>query len=386
MKKNILIHSSTILPISQTFIHRQIDGIAEKFGVVLLAEKFANPDIFAYRRDLKTRDILKSINGLNRISHQISLKVNKPAAPYSRGIKKYIKEILEEDNIQLIHSHFGPNAIKILEVAKLSGKPLMVSFHGYDASTLIKHRKYLNQLKPVFDYAKKIILVSPHMIENLQISLANQSKVEIVPYGINTDFFLGEDGVRAMKPTVDILHVGRLTNKKGVPDLIRAFAEVSGKYPDVRLHIVGAGEEESVCVDLVREKKLDSRVTFYGAQTQEFIKKKMASCDVFVLNSRVADDGDMEGLPNTILEALSMEMAVISTDHAGIPLAIKNNENGLLIPEKDNKSLSDALVKLVTNKELRLQLGKSGRVAVLKSFTQESMCSTINRVYEECLG
>src|SRR5690606_1966359 len=93
--------------------------------------------------------------------------------------------------------------------------------------------------------------------------------------------------------------------------------------------------------------------------------------DIFVLNSRTADNGDMEGTPVSILEAMSMEKAVISTNHAGIPDVIKNDFNGILVQEKNNEQLKEAIIELLANTEKRLRLGKQARLTVVSRFSDQ---------------
>ena len=107
----------------------------------------------------------------------------------------------------------------------------------------------------------------------------------------------------------------------------------------------------------------------------------MSEADVFVLNSRVGKDGDMEGLPVSLLEAMSMQLAVISTRHAGIPQAIKNGKDGLLIDEKDNNALLAGLEKLINDAGLRKRLGEAARQTVISRFTDADTNKKIAAVY-----
>jgi glycosyltransferase involved in cell wall biosynthesis len=172
--------------------------------------------------------------------------------------------------------------------------------------------------------------------------------------------------------------------KKGVPDVITVFAALKTKYPDLQLHILGDGQERKHCEVLVSKNNLGGSVFFYGAQPQPIVKDLMRACDIFVLNSRTDDSGDMEGLPNTILEAMSLEKAVVATYHAGIPQAIRSGINGLLVPERDNAQLTIAFEKLITDAPLRELLGKNARQTILQDFTiekmQERLCDVLSAV------
>jgi colanic acid/amylovoran biosynthesis glycosyltransferase len=110
---------------------------------------------------------------------------------------------------------------------------------------------------------------------------------------------------------------------------------------------------------------------FYKRSSLMRSKKVLNEADIFILNSRTADDGDMEGTPVSLLEAMSMGKAVISTNHAGIPYVIQNNENGMLVPERDNEKLELAMRDLIENEEKRINLGKQARQTVVSRFSNQ---------------
>ena len=107
----------------------------------------------------------------------------------------------------------------------------------------------------------------------------------------------------------------------------------------------------------------------------------MADSDIFVLNSRVGASGDMEGMPVSLLEAMSMQLAVVSTRHAGIPEAIDDGNNGLLVNEKDNDALGAAFEKLIVSEEFRKRLGVEARRTVVNRFTMKQTNQKIAAVY-----
>jgi colanic acid/amylovoran biosynthesis glycosyltransferase len=107
----------------------------------------------------------------------------------------------------------------------------------------------------------------------------------------------------------------------------------------------------------------------------------MKDADIYVLNSRTDDKGDMEGLPNSILEAMSMEKPVISTYHAGIPQAIQDGVNGLLVKERDNEGLAAALEKLIQDRDMRRRLGVEARKTIVANFSANSMETKIQSVF-----
>ncbi|MBX2964636.1 MAG: glycosyltransferase family 4 protein [Cyclobacteriaceae bacterium] len=296
-----------------------------------------------------------------------------------------MKQLLKDESFDLLHAQFGDNGVRILPLAKQLNVPMVVSFHGFDASRKLSNRVYREGLKDVFDYASAIIICNTGMADILPLSEDHKKKVHWVPYGIDIDQFTADTS--AIQPnSFNILHVGRLIEKKGVPDLIRAFASATKEADQMTLHIVGTGRERNECFALVKEYNLESKVVFHGWKSPKEVKELMQQCEVFVLNSRVAGNGETEGLPVGLLEAMAMGRAVISTRHAGIPLAVENEVSGLLVDERDTDSLSQQLLRLYHNKELRQTLGKAARAKVENQFTMKRMHENLRDIYCEIVN
>jgi glycosyltransferase involved in cell wall biosynthesis len=271
----------------------------------------------------------------------------------------------------------------IYPLARMFKIPLVITFHGMDASPQLTVKpEYKRRLGKMLDYAGAIIIVSPHMKDTLRLN-EHLHKTHIIPCGVNPDEF---DRVEhsQQNDSITILHSGRLVSKKGVPDLIRVFAILSHRYSNIRLNVIGDGPELDLC-RLAAEDARAGSIHFLGARPHEEVKRCMAEADIFVLNSREGDNGDMEGVPVSLLEAMSMKLAVVSTFHAGIPYAITNEVDGILVEEKNNIALSAALVKVISNEPLRMQLGEAARRTVVNKFTLTETVRKISDVYKTAL-
>jgi glycosyltransferase involved in cell wall biosynthesis len=297
-----------------------------------------------------------------------------------------IKNLLASSRVDVIHAQFGFSGVRILPLARAMKLPLVVSFHGLDASKLLSKFSYRQGLKEVFSYATAIVVCNPGMADRLPLSNEQRKKVVWIPYGIDVNRFSGSLLPAETKPTIDVLHVGRLVEKKGVPDLIRAFAAVVKQVPQAVLHLVGNGPEEEQCHRLVSTLGLGESVRFHGWKSPSEVSALMRQADVFMLNSRTARDGDTEGLPVGLLEAMAMGLPVVSTQHAGIPLAVEDNISGLLVPERDNEALTNQLLRLLQDGALRTRLGRAASARVVEQFTMDRMHERLWKVYDRVLN
>jgi colanic acid/amylovoran biosynthesis glycosyltransferase len=377
-KPNVLFYHNCFFVKSETFIYRQ--AINPFITPFLLAKRYNHSAEMPTTPFTKFKFKRSLTDGL---VYKILKKWFDKERYYGNNSIARMKRLLQGQKFDVIHAQFGGNGVRILPLAKQMNIPLIVSFHGFDASRKLASRLYREGLKEVFDYASAIVVCNTGMADVLPLSEDHKKKVRWVPYGIDIEQFSNDTPPTTQLNSFNILHVGRLVEKKGVPDLIRAFANAVKEIDQMTLHIVGAGGEESECHELVSQFNLKSKVVFHGWKSPSEVKELMQQCDVFVLNSRVASDGDTEGLPNGILEAMAMGKAVISTRHAGIPLAIENEVSGILVNERDTDSFSQQILRLYHDKELRQAIGKAARIKVENQFTMKRMHENLRDIYYE---
>jgi colanic acid/amylovoran biosynthesis glycosyltransferase len=374
---NILVFNQSFFPLSETFVHRQVVGLSRYHHVTMLTYRYENEDKFPI--DVK-KELLAPYQGLpDKLITKALRVVAGQGYKLSFQNRSRVSGLLKSGKIDVIHAHFGPSGIEMLPVAQKLGIPMVVSFHGIDAApAMLGNKEYADKIQEVIGYAKAVIIVSPHFIDTLNLSRFSH-KVHLIPYGTDEQKFVPAE--TPGRDTIVIQHVGRLVAKKGVPDLITAFGALCSRYHNLELRIVGDGPEMPVCRDLVDQLNLGDKVSLLGSKSHEIVVEQMKDADIYVLNSRTDDKGDMEGLPNSILEAMSMEKPVISTYHAGIPQAIQDGVNGLLVKERDNEGLAAALEKLIQDGDMRRRLGFEARKTIVANFSANSMETKIQSVF-----
>jgi len=209
-------------------------------------------------------------------------------------------------------------------------------------------------------------------------------KVHRVYHGIDTSLFRPPE-IRPRTDELKLVTVARLREKKGLDFLIRAAGELSARSVPFQLHIVGSGPDRQRLEALTQELGVTDRVRFTGALPHPQVKEMLADADLFVLPSIIASDGSRDGIPNVILEAMAMELPVVSTDVSAIPEAVVHQETGILIPPQESQALADAIMHLWRHPEKRSRLGKKGRKRVEQLFELEKNTRQLVDLFETAL-
>lgn len=315
----------------------------------------------------------------------ISMKArvkNKLKEKFLKGFKTSLEyalyDSLKREKVEVVLAEYGPTGQAVCEVCKKLNLPLIVHFHGYDASrhSVIEENKRYNEL---FSVAKKIIVVSRVMEDKLIQLGCNPDKLVVNPYGPNTAFSQLDPSLDSL----DLIGIGRFVDKKAPYYTILAFSEALKTFPKAKLILAGKGPLLNTCKNLVKYLGIEGRVEFPGIIKPDQFRAYLLRVKGFVQHSITAEDGDMEGTPVAVLEASSAGIPVISTKHAGIPDVILDEKTGLLVDEHDVEGMSEAMIKLLGNKELAKEMGRRGKAYVSSNFSFDQHISIINRVVTE---
>jgi glycosyltransferase involved in cell wall biosynthesis len=281
----------------------------------------------------------------------------------------------------VVLAEYGPSGVMVLEACRVAGIPLVVHFHGYDASRRDVLEEYAAGYRAVFENAAAVIAVSRAMQSRLISLGARASKVHYNPYGIDCTRFTGGDPAAA--PPV-FLGVGRLVEKKGPLLTLRAFEAVRRKHPEARLRLIGDGPLWRECQSLVQKLGLNDAVAMLGAQPHAVVSEEMRRARCFVQHSLEAPSGDCEGTPVAILEAGATGLPVVSTRHGGIPDVVIEGETGLLVAEGDAMGMARAMARVVTDPALASRLGLAAQLRVSTHFSTERRLATLRSIIESC--
>jgi colanic acid/amylovoran biosynthesis glycosyltransferase len=279
------------------------------------------------------------------------------------------RRFLESNEIDAVLAEYGPTAVTVMEACKQAGVPLVAQFHGYDAYRESLLAEFARSYRQLFDNAAAVVGVSTHMCEQLKKLGAPAAKLFHNACGADVS---AEEAVASVpKPASTFLMVGRLVEKKAPFVSILAFAELVKHVPDARLEVIGDGPLKSPCLQLAKALSVDDHITFSGAQSHGYVLKAMKQVGGFIQHSVRAPDGDMEGTPVGVLEAMGMGLPVVATRHGGIQDIIEEGVSGLLVDEYDAASMHVAMQKIANNPAYASELGKKARAAVLENWTSE---------------
>jgi glycosyltransferase involved in cell wall biosynthesis len=282
----------------------------------------------------------------------------------------------KKHHIEKVYAEYGITGVQIMSICKKMNLPLVVNFHGFDASVKSILEHYEMQYKELFDYAEHIVVVSKLIREKLILLGAKPEKITYTPCAPNNDFF-------KFKPAFSknaFIAVGRFVDKKAPYYTILAFQEVLKKYSEAKLYFCGDGDLYNTCINLVNYLGVSNNVVFLGSISSKELKTLYEQVVGFVQHSITALDGDMEGTPVAVLEASAAGIPVISTKHAGIPDVIQHEKTGLLVNEHDVKKMSEYMMLLLDDKDYAKSLGKKGREYIQSNFSMKQHIDILNNL------
>src|SRR4029077_3566606 len=177
------------------------------------------------------------------------------------------------------------------------------------------------------------------------------------------------------------VQAGRLIEKKGLAVTLRAFSTFLKQYPNATITIAGEGPLLPELQKLARELDVADRVSFTGFVSQEELRQIYYRSHFFLHPSQTGRDGNQEGIPNSMLEAMATGLPVFATEHGGIPEAIENGTSGVLVPERDGEALARALLNAARDPSFLSRIGHAGATAVRKNFDLSTQAQRLEEIY-----
>lgn len=359
------------LPLSETFVYEQIKSI-KNFEVTVICAKIMNLNRFPFGN-------IKSLTDLNIISNLFNrtlLKFNMSSP--------YFAKIIKQEDISLIHAPFGWNGLLALPYKENFDIPLVVSFYGHDVAVFNREKREKSRIKQLFEKGNLFLAEGKNMKKEL-IELGCQSeKIFIHHLGVDLKKFKFKERKLPEKgEKIRLLLIARFVEKKGIPDLIRAFAEIRKKHSNVELRLVGDGPMKKPIERLIKGLGVSSDVTLTGFKPYNEISNELLAAHIFIHPSVEAKDGDTEGgAPTILFAAQASGLPVISTFHADIPEVVLDGKSGYLVKEKDINALAEKTDYLLERHDLWGELGHEGRRHIEKNYNAITQVRELEEIYK----
>lgn len=287
------------------------------------------------------------------------------------------------ESVERIHAHFLHTPASVARFASiLSGRPWSCSAHARDIWTIGPA-----ETRAKLRHMAWLVTCTGAGHRHLAEIADDPAKVHLVYHGLDFERFPpfrdrapGSDGRPGAAP-VALLSVGRAVEKKGFDVLLDALAQI-GRRLDWHWTHIGAGERLADLQAAAARLGLTDRITWLGARSQQEVLAAYRRADLFVLPSRIAADGDRDGLPNVLVEAQSQGLAVLSTTTSGIPELVTDGVSGRLVAPGDPAALAAALAELMSDPAKRMALGAAGAAVVRERFSADTGLARLAALFD----
>ena len=368
-----------VLPISLRRPHGALSASQEEaaLGVTYVTPVSVLDLIRAHARFLATRPgrYLSVIRRLVTAPHPTSRSRFRTVGHFALAVH-VAAMVARSGPIDRVHAHFVDRAALVaLVVGRLLDIPYSATAHANDiyVDPVLLPEKVLG--------ASFVATCTGANARHLEDLIPGSGQVRILHHGLDVASYGVSERVESDRPV--LLAVGQLKEKKGLIHLVEACRLLREAGHAFRCEVVGEGPQRSALQEAIAQAGLEDVVLLRGALSHDDVRAAYGVADLFVLPCVVAPDGDRDGIPNVILEAMASGLPVVSTDHSGIPEAVDHGETGILVPPGDAVALAEALGTLLADPGLRRRYGEAGRTRVADRFDLER---NVQRLVQELVS
>jgi len=361
---------------------RGLPPVWQERGVEVVTFRYAPErlEVLGYGRSLEADERIKGGAAL--------------AAPlYVLGARRELKRLLKLLRFDLLHAHWiVPNGAVAATLLGAAGRvPLAIGLHGSDVF-LAEKAGVRTLARRALARARLLTGPSPELVDRVQALGFPRDQTRVIPYGVDVRTFKPAPargriwrellGIPEEAPL--LLGVGRMATKKGFHVLFEALPELLTARPD--LHVILAGGGDLLPSFAIAAERWPGRVHLPGAVLRDTLPDLYRAADLFTLPAVHDPKGNVDGLPNVILEAMASGLPVVASDISGIPLAVVHEETGLLVPEGDPQALLRALLRLLEDRALARRMGERARRRAEAELTWDAVARRYREGYLMALG
>jgi glycosyltransferase involved in cell wall biosynthesis len=307
--------------------------------------------------------------------------------PEKRRLKDFVQaglltRAMQRRKIQHLHAHFANVPTSVAElVHHFCGITFSFTAHAKDIY-LTKDCELARKIRG----AKFVLTCTGYNKKYLEAVGRGSTPIHLAYHGVDLSRFRALDAAPRPDGPPQLLSVGRFCEKKGFAYLIQACRILKERGREFSCAIVGWGPARGQLESLIAELGLASHVSLVAEMTQDRLVGMYREAEMFVLPCILGDDGDRDGIPNVLIEAMAMRVPVVSTEVSGIPELVDHMQSGLLVPEKNAAALAEAMELLLSRPDLRARFGETGRAKVMRQFTLEHNVGVVQELLMAAAG
>jgi glycosyltransferase involved in cell wall biosynthesis len=283
-----------------------------------------------------------------------------------------------------LHAHFAHSPTSVaLYAAALSGLPFSFTAHAKDIYTTDPE-----QLREKIARARFVVTCTEYNRRHLRaVAGGAATPIHRIYHGIDTELFAGDDRERPPPaPPYRLLTVARLTEKKGIPTVLKALSILKARGVDFRHTLIGDGLDREAILAHIPRLGLGDRCRWVGSQPHHVVLAHYRQADLFVLGCEIAANGDRDGIPNVLFESMAMGVPVAATTVSAISELVEPERTGLLAAPGRPAELADAMLRLLTDAGLRRRVIPAARDRVLRDFDNRRLVGRLAEIYRQALG
>lgn len=335
------------------------------------AQSYPHDNVSIYKTSWRILNLLSEFN--RNLAERAFLKMRR--REWQRFLKRHAPDV--------VHVQFGTTLVDHLDLLRETNIPILCTFHGSDVNSATFNAQYHDRLVAGFGVIQKAHFVSQRLKEHACELGLEPSKAAVIRLGTKSQDAVAPERTNRAVPKLTC--VARMVSCKGHETLLQAAARLRDEGVPFHLELIGDGPLHHRLEWLAGQLNLTDTVTFRGELAHLETLREIESSDLVVLASQVADNGQAEGIPVTLMEAGARGVPVVSTRCGGIPELVIDGSTGLLVEPRDVAGLAGAIRKLLEDDSLRRTLGDTAGRRIREEFNAENSLLQIAQLYEQML-
>jgi len=292
-----------------------------------------------------------------------------------------VHRLLPQRRVTHLHAHFAHSPTSVaMFTSQLSGLPFSFTAHAKDIYTSDPR-----QIREKIGLARFVVTCTEYNRKHLrELGDGCATPIHRNYHGIDINLFSNDNPKpQRCAPPYQILTIARLTAKKGLPTIYRALRILCDQGISLHHTHIGGGEDRGKIMSLIESLDLASVTRLLGTQPHQVVLEHYKQADLFVLGCEVAPSGDRDGIPNVLTESMAMGLPVVATNISGIPELVENEGTGLLVPPGQPDKLAAAMLRMLTDGDLRQRVIASGKQRVVREFDNRQLIQELAGVYQK---